>query len=320
MSFPYDGEYFQGTGFLVLCNRIVGMIFALFMTILMGEDKACMAPIWKYSFISLTAIAASVCQYEALKYVSFTVQMLGKSSKMLLVMLWGIALLKKSYMHLDWATAILVSGGVAEFLLTGSFRSANNDAGSTWNGLFFMLGFVALDAFTLTFQEKLFAQHMTSKYNQMFYINLTSALITIAIMIMTGHTNESFQFCAKHHELIGDIVLLSVVAVVAQWFIYSQVQEYGALAFAATMNVRQVGSIIASYLAYKHPITVGQIIGLVVIGTATFARSIIGFLGDKADEEKPMLRQAETRFARPGFFTSSFFKRNKNGCCPSWKV
>uniref|UniRef100_A0A7S4VV73 Sugar phosphate transporter domain-containing protein n=1 Tax=Alexandrium monilatum TaxID=311494 RepID=A0A7S4VV73_9DINO len=317
MSYPYDGEYFGASMFLVLCNRVVGMVFALVMALSMREETHCMAPLWKYTFISVTAVAASICQYEALKWVSFTVQMLGKSCKMLPVMLWGVALSGKAYLAVDWWTSVVVSVGVAIFL-TGSLRSAGNDQESCLSGILFLIGFVALDALTSTFQEKLFQQHMTSKYNQMFYINAVSAVLTLATLLISGHTSESLNFCARHHAIIVDISLLSVVAVAAQWFIYSQVQEFGALVFAATMNVRQVVSIVASYLAYRHHITAAQIVSLVLIGAALFSRSAIGLLVEKAGEEQPILRSREGKVAR--ILNSPFFRRTRVSCCPSWKV
>ena len=36
---------------------------------------------WKYLLVSMANVYATTCQYEALKYVSFTVQILGKSFK-----------------------------------------------------------------------------------------------------------------------------------------------------------------------------------------------------------------------------------------------
>eukprot|EP00408_Alexandrium_pacificum_P022908 CAMPEP_0171189350 /NCGR_PEP_ID=MMETSP0790-20130122/18301_1 /TAXON_ID=2925 /ORGANISM="Alexandrium catenella, Strain OF101" /LENGTH=320 /DNA_ID=CAMNT_0011654459 /DNA_START=232 /DNA_END=1194 /DNA_ORIENTATION=- len=320
MAYPYDNEYFVASAFLVLCTRVAGMIFALAMALCMGEDAKCAAPAWKYVGISGAAVAASFCQFEALKYVSFTVQMLGKSCKMLPVMLWGMALSGRSYVCLDWVTSLVVSAGVAEFLLTGPFRSANSDQGTSLDGLLYMLAFVALDAFTSAFQERLFQQHMTSKYNQMFYINFVSAIITLAIMIMNGHTEEGFLFCARHHAAIGDVILLSCAAILAQWFIYSLVQEYGALVFAATMNVRQIASIVASYLAFQHPVTASQVIGLVIIGTALTSRSAIGFFDSKPDEGKPMLKNSDVRRNRLGALGNSVFKKARAGCCPAFKV
>ena len=39
-----------------------------------------------------------------------------------------------------------------------------------------------------------------------------------------------------------------------RWCIYSQIKEFGALVFAATMNVRQVVSILVSYVTWRIPI------------------------------------------------------------------
>ena len=44
----------------------------------------------------------------------------------------------------------------------------------------------------------------------------------------------------------------------SRFFIYSQIKEFGALVFAATMNVRQVVSILVSYvtgLLESYPVT-----------------------------------------------------------------
>ena len=39
------------------------------------------APIYKYAAVSCSNVIATTCQYEALKYVSFPVQTLGKCAK-----------------------------------------------------------------------------------------------------------------------------------------------------------------------------------------------------------------------------------------------
>merc|ERR1719433_1324877 len=69
---------------------------------------------------------------------------------------------------------------------------------------------------------------------------------------------------------------LSVAATAGQWFIYSQVKEFGALVFAATMNVRQVVSIMISCIRYHHPITRLQVIGLCIVFAALFYKSGMG--------------------------------------------
>merc|ERR550537_676961 len=122
---------FKDSVFLVLMNRTAAIIFAAWMTFYKGESFANKAPLWKYLAISFSNVYASTCQYEALKYVSFPVQMLGKSFKMMPVMLWGMAVSGKRYSLTDWLVAATVTGGVTEFLMTGPIGSAE-DSGTSF--------------------------------------------------------------------------------------------------------------------------------------------------------------------------------------------
>ena len=53
------------------------------------ESIAPVAPSYTYAAVSLSNVVATTCQYEALKYVTFPLQTLGKTAKMIPVMLWG---------------------------------------------------------------------------------------------------------------------------------------------------------------------------------------------------------------------------------------
>merc|ERR1719171_2177827 len=95
------------------------------------ESASLKAPLWKYVVIALSNVAATTCQYEALKWVSFPVQMLGKSFKMMPVMIWGIIISQKKYTIADWAVAFCVTVGVTEFLMTGSINSKHAAQGDS---------------------------------------------------------------------------------------------------------------------------------------------------------------------------------------------
>jgi solute carrier family 35 (adenosine 3'-phospho 5'-phosphosulfate transporter), member B2 len=65
-------------------------------------------------------VVATFCQYEALKYVSFPVQTLGKCAKMIPVMIWGSAVNAKTYKAKDYIVALMVTTGCAMFAMTGA--------------------------------------------------------------------------------------------------------------------------------------------------------------------------------------------------------
>jgi len=284
MSESYDGEMFKTSVFLVFCNRAVAIAYAAGMIKAKQEDFANKAPLWKYVAISISNVAATWCQYEALKYVSFPVQMLGKSFKMMPVMIWGILISQKHYGVKDWSIAAGVTWGVVQFLLTGETKSKHAAQGTSIYGLGLLLAFLACDGFTSTFQEKLFKEHKTSKYNQMLYVNGGSAVVSIFTLVASGGIFTALGFCARHPELLVHSSSLSAAAVAGQFFIYSLVKEYGALALAATMNVRQVLSILVSYSVYAKPVSFLQTMGLAIVFGTLFYKTYDGYLSSKAKE------------------------------------
>jgi len=161
MSQPYSGgEFFRVSLFLVFINRIVAIAFTLVMISIRGEAFGLGAPWWKYLAISFSLVGASTCQYDALKYVSFPVQMLGKSFKMMPVMIWSMMISQKRYGLTDWLVALMVTVGVVQFLMFGPISSPTN-RGNSMYGLLLLLCFLPLDGFTSTFQEKLHCSLMT---------------------------------------------------------------------------------------------------------------------------------------------------------------
>ena len=65
-------------------------------------------PWYWYGFISAANMVATTAQYEALKWLSFPMQTLGKTTKMLPVMLAGMFFFGKTYGSRDYLVAVLV--------------------------------------------------------------------------------------------------------------------------------------------------------------------------------------------------------------------
>jgi len=277
MTIPFGGELFTVSAFLVLCNRIMNVAYAGSMIVVNKESLENKAPLWKYGIVSLSNVAATTCQYECLKYVSFPVQMLGKSFKMMPVMLWGMALSGKKHSLTDWGVALAVTFGVTEFCMTGP-TSAPSDKSNSFMGMALLVLFLFFDGLTSTFQEKLFKEHNTSKFNQMFYVNGCSAVTSLVTVLAMGKMGYCIAFMASNPDFLRDVTLLSMAASSGQYFIYSQVKEFGALVFAATMNVRQVVSILMSYATYGHLITRAQGLGLSIVFAALFWKSYMGLM------------------------------------------
>jgi adenosine 3'-phospho 5'-phosphosulfate transporter B2 len=112
MTKPYaTGELFHSSKFLVFANRLLALLVAYTAREIQrrnGTDVSHTAPLYQFSFSSVSNILSSVCQYEALKYISFPTQVLSKSCKMVPVMMMGYFVSRKVYPVSEYLIAVLV--------------------------------------------------------------------------------------------------------------------------------------------------------------------------------------------------------------------
>lgn len=84
--------YFRDSQFLVLVNRILALLFALVAVWLerrksdlskkaIAHKTYLIAPLYEFSFCSLSNVLSSWCQYEALKFVNFPTQVSEKRNQ-----------------------------------------------------------------------------------------------------------------------------------------------------------------------------------------------------------------------------------------------
>lgn len=81
------------------------------------------APLHAYAAVSASNVLATACQYEALRHVSFPVQTIGKSAKMIPAMVWGTLILRKTYRPREYALALTMTVGCSLFLAAGEVIS-----------------------------------------------------------------------------------------------------------------------------------------------------------------------------------------------------
>jgi len=233
----------------------------------------------------MTNVCASACQYESLKYVPFTVQMISKTFKILPVMLMCTLVLGKRYLARQWTVALAVAVGIAAFIAFAPVEEDGKVSGqSWWKGFVFLTFFLSFDSMTSVLEERLFRDYEMHANNQIMYVNMWSALTASMSMMFLGHLGPALVFAYEHSELAEDVFMMSAAAGMSQYFMFRQIQEFGALAFTITVNIRQALSIFLSYLTYGHHILRLQMLGLFIIFVALFSGSAANwFARRKAD-------------------------------------
>merc|ERR1719231_364511 len=105
----------------------------------------------------------------------------------------------------------------------------------------------------------------------MLYVNLFSILVSCCALLSFGGFTESLAFAQRHPSFTMDVTLLAMSATFGQVFIYSTIFWFGALVFAATMNARQLVSILVSIQYQGHPVSGIQYCGVILTFGGLFA-------------------------------------------------
>ncbi|XP_042634112.1 adenosine 3'-phospho 5'-phosphosulfate transporter 1 [Cyprinus carpio] len=264
-----SGERFRDSQFLVFMNRILALTVSGLWCVLLKQPRHG-APMYKYSFASLSNILSSWCQYEALKYISFPTQVLAKASKVIPVMLMGKIVSHKSYEYWEYFTAVLISLGVSMFLLSSS-TDKHPSTVTTFSGVVILGGYIVFDSFTSNWQDNLFKYKMSS-VQMMFGVNLFSCLLTVGSLLEQGAFFDSLAFMMRHSEFAFHAVLLSVCSACGQLFIFYTISQFGAAVFTIIMTLRQAIAILLSCFLYGHAVTLVGALGVGVVFLALFLR------------------------------------------------
>lgn len=215
-------ELFPHSAFLVLCNRLLTVLVLVVHSHMRGLTFAPVAPVHAYCMVSASNMLSTLCQYEALKYVSFVTQTLAKTSKALPVILWGTLFGGRRYKAEQYIHAVLVTAGCSVFVLGGDITSAaaaHRGAGSwiTYGaGMLLLLVYLAADGWTSTQQEHLFKAYSTCVREQLLYTTAFSALYSLVATVAGGQLVPAVGFLLRHPTAAAAVLGLSVMSTVIQ--------------------------------------------------------------------------------------------------------
>jgi len=290
MTKPYEtGEHFRSSKFLVFANRFLALLAAWAVMAFNGESVARSAngtPLYKFSFSSVSNILSSVCQYEALKFVSFPTQVLAKSCKMVPVMLMGYVVSRRVHSAFEYLVAIGVTAGAAMFKLYETNDAPVKDT-ELW-GIILIVAYMVCDSFTSNWQSSVFKQYKVSSTAMMMYANLFSSAFTALGLVLTLEVVQVHAFLVANPSCIMHIFTMAVCSAVGQLFIFYTIRRYGPLVFATIQTVRQFLSVVLSIVFFSHPINLMMGSGIAIVFFSLGAQIYDKWRKRKTPAQKPL--------------------------------
>ena len=248
-------------------------------------------PIFEYATVALSYLSAMLFSFTALNHMSYPMQALGKSCKMIPVMLMGIVIRKRRYSVREFFCVGLVTVGVALF----SFKSKKSAVPASPLGFALLFASLFMDGVTGPLQERLVARHSPSTHQLMFWQNICSAMWLTLLLLITGDGVRAVSFVTKYPAIISDIMLFSVVSALGQNFIFYTVRNFNALIVTTITTTRKMFTVLLSIFIYNHTIILRQWIGLVLVFIAIAWEAIAKQAAKKAKAAAAAVEEKKTQ-------------------------
>ncbi|GAX11770.1 solute carrier family 35 (adenosine 3'-phospho 5'-phosphosulfate transporter), member B2 [Fistulifera solaris] len=259
---------FPSAAFCVFSNRFLAVLVALVaVKVKHGAFFANnAAPLLAFTPCALSNTLSSWSQYASLKYVSFPVQTVFKSSKIIPVMIMGKVLQGSLYPWSQYVEAFLITSGVAIFSLYS--KDAKTDTNTEFLGLLFLLCYISFDSFTSQWQSRIYKDYGKANvdpYQMMLGVNTSAICITTAGLLVSGDLPIVFEFLQANPVALRYNIITAITSATGQLFIFYTIKEFGPIAFTVIMTTRQMFSISLSALLFGHVIALKAGIGAAVV-------------------------------------------------------
>ncbi|KAL7511204.1 hypothetical protein ACHAXN_008087 [Cyclotella atomus] len=258
-----DGK-FPSAAFCVFSNRFLAILVAI-VAVRMRKGAVLannVAPLVAFAPCALSNTMSSWSQYASLRYVSFPVQTVFKSSKIIPVMIMGKVLKGTNYPMGQYIEALLITIGVAVFSVAS--KSSDSDTSTEVVGLLFMCLYVTFDCFTSQWQDKIYVKYGRANvdpYQMMLGVNSTAILMTSAGLVLGGDIPKIIEFFKVNPMVFQYNVITAITSASGQLFIYTTIKEFGPIVFTVIMTTRQMISICISSILFGHTMGFKALIG-----------------------------------------------------------
>lgn len=208
-----------------------------------------------YLRVALTGSLGSPFGYAALKHINFPTMILGKSCKLVPVMLMNWIVYRKRFEAYKYLTVALITIGVSGFMLFEPHRSGKAEAANSIWGLFLLLVNLMIDGATNSWQDQMFIFYKIKSLQMMFFMSLFSASIMFSWLLIWPWTDElskAVAFISEYPAVIGDLGLFCLCGALGQVFIFLTIENFGSLSLVTVTVTRKLFTILLSLFWFNH--------------------------------------------------------------------
>jgi len=280
---------FPSAAFCVFSNRFLAIIVAMISVKLRHGSVFSnnVAPLLAFTPCALSNTMSSWSQYASLRFVSFPVQTVFKSSKIIPVMIMGKFLKGSTYPRSQYAEALFITLGVAIFSVFA--QESSRDSSTETRGLVLMLMYITFDCFTSQWQDKIYVTYgrqNVDPYQMMLGVNSSAIVITTLGLLWSGDFPRVYEFFLVNPNVLVYNIITAITSASGQLCIYYTIKEFGPIVFTIIMTVRQMISICISSYKFGHEISAKALVGAIIVFGVLFYQIRRKYLAKKMKDEQ----------------------------------
>jgi len=220
----------------------------------------------RYLQCSVFITCAAPFGFAALSYISYPAMVLGKSCKLVPVMIMNVALYRRKFAPHKYVVVSMVTLGITIFMGFGNEKAKGNSHSSSSSsssatpyaniiGIAYLLINLLLDGAVNSTQDEIFTRYKITGQQMMFWINVTCTVLTSFLSVlplpyipvihpsMDGRTElmGALSFIRSHPSIILPLAQFAFTGALGQLFIFETLQHFGSLALVYVFLTHSLG-------------------------------------------------------------------------------
>jgi len=207
---------------------------------------------------------------QALAYVSFPVQAIMKSSKIISILIVSLILRSRTqHSKSQYLCGFLITSGIVLFNFAQEGHGKHgSDSGTSIVGIAILVVSLFCDGLLGVKQEEAKKEYKPSAWELMELTNKWGILICFITALLSSQFMDFIEYVKTYPAVWTDLILLSFLGTVGQIFIYYTISNFSPLVLSIITTTRKFFTVLSSIVIYNHSISLFQwiSIGLVFIG------------------------------------------------------
>ncbi|KAF6757586.1 UAA transporter [Ephemerocybe angulata] len=255
----------------------------------------------RYAQCSIFITSAAPFGFAALSYISYPAMVLGKSCKLVPVMIMNVLLYRRKFAPHKYLVVFMVTTGITIFMgfgndsKKGKAKAANVNTTPYANliGMTYLLINLASDGAINSTQDEIFSRHKVTGQQMISLLSVLPLPYIPVIHPSAGGQTElagAIAFIQSHPSIIVPLAQFALTGALGQLFIFETLQHFGSLTLVTITLTRKLFTMLLSVVVYKHKLTPGQWLGTAVVFAGI---SVEAFVKRKEVHAKRVIQEKE---------------------------